>query len=109
MGVHHNFATLFYHKIRLVTECHLALEVKELFDDEVELDGSYFGGRRKGKRGRGTNDKTIVFGILKHKDRLYTIIKDTKQNTLIPIIKSKVKSDSIVCTPIQATNQKSAC
>ena len=26
---------------------------KELFDGEIELDESYFGGIRKGKRGRG--------------------------------------------------------
>lgn len=29
-------------------EYHLAQEAKELFDDEIELDESYFGGIRKG-------------------------------------------------------------
>ncbi len=30
---------------------------------EVEVDESYFGGVRKGKRGRGTAGKTITFGL----------------------------------------------
>lgn len=80
-------------------EYHLDFEAEIEFDGEIELDESYFGGTRKGKRGRGAGDKTIVFGILKRKDRVYTVIaKDTKQNTLMPIIKSKIKPDSIVYT-----------
>ena len=31
---------------------------------ELEMDESYFGGKRKGKRGRGANNKAIVFGIV---------------------------------------------
>jgi len=31
---------------------------------ELELDETYFGGKRKGKRGRGAYNKAIVFGIL---------------------------------------------
>jgi len=31
---------------------------------ELELDETYFGGTRKGKRGRGAYNKAIVFGIL---------------------------------------------
>lgn len=45
----------------------------ETLKGEIEADESYFGGRRKGKRGRGSRDKTIVFGILEgegpHKHR----------------------------------------
>jgi hypothetical protein len=32
---------------------------------EVEVDESYFGGVRKGKRGRGAAGKVAVFGLLK--------------------------------------------
>lgn len=46
---------------------HLSLQADELFDGEVELDESYFGAVRKGKRGRGAAGKTAVFGILKRK------------------------------------------
>jgi transposase len=31
---------------------------------EIELDEAYFGGRRKGKRGRGAAGKSVVFGLL---------------------------------------------
>ncbi len=36
----------------------------DILKGEIELDESYFGGKRKGKRGRGAAGKTIVFGIL---------------------------------------------
>jgi transposase len=36
-----------------------------MFGGEIEVDESYFGGRRKGKRGRGAAGKTPVFGLLK--------------------------------------------
>ena len=35
-----------------------------MFDGEVEVDESYFGGQRKGKRGRGAAGKVAVFGLL---------------------------------------------
>ena len=40
-------------------------EAPELLGGEVEIDESYFGGRRKGKRGRGAGGKVPVFGLLK--------------------------------------------
>lgn len=38
-----NTVALFYHKIRLGIDYHLAKETDELFDSKVELDESYFG------------------------------------------------------------------
>lgn len=35
------------------------------FNEAIEVDESYFGGRRKGKRGLGATGKVPVFGILK--------------------------------------------
>ncbi|QBQ63471.1 IS1595 family transposase [Actinobacillus indolicus] len=99
LGIQHNSAALFYRKIRLVIEYNLNLEAHTLFDGEVELDESYFGGIRKGKRGRGAGGKTAVFGLLKRNGKVYTVVvKDTKQSTLMPIISSKIKPDSIVYT-----------
>lgn len=67
------------------------------FAGEIEVDESYFGGTRKGKRGRGAADKVPVFGLLKRNGKVYTqIIPDAKSETLIPIIRSKIKPDSIV-------------
>lgn len=94
-----NSAALFYHKIRLVIDYHLAKEADEIFDGQVELDESYFGGARKGKRGRGAGGKTAVFGILKRNGKVYTVVvQDTKQKTLMPVIKGKINPDSIVYT-----------
>src|SRR3990167_3010201 len=39
---------------------------------EIELDEAYFGGRRKGKRGRGAAGKSIVFDLLERSGRVYT-------------------------------------
>jgi transposase len=41
----------------------------EFLSGEVEMDESYFGGRRKVKRGRGAKGKILAFGILKRKRR----------------------------------------
>jgi transposase len=44
------------------------------------VDESYFGGVRKGKRGRGAAGKVSVFGLLKRGGRFYAkVIPDTKR------------------------------
>ncbi|WP_423972521.1 IS1595 family transposase [Glaesserella parasuis] len=94
-----NSAILFYRKIREVISYHLALEADEVFDGQIELDESYFGGTRKGKRGREAVGKTAVFGLLKHDGKVYTVVVPNIQSTtLLPIIREKVKPDSIVYT-----------
>ena len=94
-----NSAILFYRKIRMVISHHLALAVDEVFEGFVELDESYFGGRRKGRRGRGAAGKVVVFGILKRNGRVYTVVVDNaKSDTLMPVIKKKIMPDSIVYT-----------
>lgn len=94
-GVNRHSATLFYHKIRQMITCEL--EDESPFDGEVEVDESYFGGHRKGNRGRGAAGKVPVFGILKRGGKVYTkVIADASGATLIPIIERKVLPDSIV-------------
>lgn len=93
--VNRHSATLFYHKIRQMIACEL--EDESPFDGEVEVDESYFGGYRKGNRGRGAAGKVPVFGILKRGGKVYTkVINDASSATLIPIIEHKVLPDSIV-------------
>ena len=97
--LHPNSAALFYRKIRMVISHHLALAADEIFDGAVELDESYFGGHRKGRRDRGAAGKIVVFGILKRQGRVYTIVVDNaKSETLLPTIKKKIMPDSIVYT-----------
>ena len=70
-----------------------------MFDGEVEADESYFGGQRKGKRGRGAAGKVAVFGLLKRNGKVYTVtVPNTQTATLFPIIREQVKPDSIVYT-----------
>ena len=70
-----------------------------MFTGEIEVDESYFGGTHKGKKGRGAGGKVPVFGLLKRNDKVYTvIIPDAKSDTLLPIIREKVKPNSIVYT-----------
>ncbi|EKY03040.1 hypothetical protein HMPREF9120_02812 [Neisseria sp. oral taxon 020 str. F0370] len=99
LGIHPNSAVLFYRKIRMVISHYLALVADEVFEGPVELDESYFGGRRKGRRGRGASGKVVVFGILKRNGRVYTVVVDNaKSETLLPVIKRKIMPDSIVYT-----------
>ena len=44
----------------MVISHHLALAADEAFEGSVELDESYFGGRRKGRRGRGAAGKVVL-------------------------------------------------
>lgn len=98
LGINRNTATLFYHKLRELLASRLALETPFL-GGEVELDESYFGGVRKGRRGRGAAGKIPVFGLLKRGGRVYAVmLADVKAATLMPIIREKVRPDSVVYT-----------
>ena len=71
VGVHRNTAAYFHHRLREIIACELEKEADELFAGEIEVDESYFGGRRKGKRGRGAAGKVPVFGLLKRGGKVY--------------------------------------
>ena len=96
VGVHRNTAATFFLRLRQLIAS--KLPSYEL-SGEVEADESYFGGVRKGKRGRGAAGKVAVFGLLKRGGKVYTaIIPNAKTETLMPIIREKVTPDSIVYT-----------
>ncbi len=65
---------------------------------EVEADESYFGARRvRGKRGRGASGKTVVFGLLKRDEYVYTeIVPDCKKATLQSIIRGRVAPEAVI-------------
>lgn len=97
VNVNKTTASYYFHRLRLLI--HDNSEHLEMFEGEIEVDESYFGGRRKGKRGRGAAGKTPVFGLLKRNGKVYTVIVPNAQSsTLLPIIREKVKPDSIVYT-----------
>ena len=94
-----NSAALFYRKIRQIIAYYLDQNAHEIFEGDIELDESYFGGVRKGKRGRGAAGKVAVFGMLKRGGRVYVkVVPDTKTTTLMPIITRKIAPDSVVYT-----------
>ena len=65
---------------------------------DIEVDESFFGARWvKGKRGRGASGKTIVFGLLKRKGKVYTkIVPNCSRAILQAVIRGKVDFQSTV-------------
>jgi transposase len=90
--------------LKAVTIIRIALvatskDAKDLFNGEIELDESYFGGRRKGKRGRGAYNKVPVFGILERNGTvLVEVVKDVTAESLLSMTVKTVRRGSIVYT-----------
>jgi transposase len=99
VGVHRNSAAYYFQRLRELIAAHTEQAASEVFAGEIEVDESYFGGVRKGKRGRGSAGKVPVFGLLKRGGKVYTkIIPNAKSETLMPIMQHKIVPDSIVYT-----------
>lgn len=72
------------------------------FDDVVQVDETYIGGKSKGRfkfnRGRSTKQKIPVVGLL-NDNRVYTlVVPDTSGKTLMTIIQGLVKPGATVVT-----------
>jgi transposase len=99
LGIQPNTAALFYRKIRQGIAFRLAKEAHAIFQGDIEIDESYFGGVRKGMRGRGAAGKVVVFGMLKRQGKVYTVVvENTKTKTLMNEIALNIKPDSVVYT-----------
>lgn len=97
VGVNKNTVQLFFHKMRkLIVE---KQGVNLSFEGEFGADERYFGGLRKGERGRGAAGKVPVFGLLKRRGKVFAeVISHAKTKMLMPIIREKVMPDLIVYT-----------
>jgi transposase len=63
------------------------------------VDESYFGGKRKGKRGRGAAGKVPVFGILEREGRVFVeVLPTTRAKDVLALTVKKVRRGSIVYT-----------
>lgn len=76
-----------------------AEDARDLMDGEIEIDECYFGGRRKGQRGRGAAGKVPVFGILERNGTVrVTVVPDVTAETLIGLTVKTVRRGSIIYT-----------
>ena len=66
---------------------------------EVEVDETYIGGRRPGKRGRGAEGKTIVAGMVERGGQaIVKVVPDVKACTLLPMIQAHIPQGQTVYT-----------
>lgn len=72
----------------------------DLLLGHVETDETYIGGRRRGgKRGRGSENKTVVFGMVERGGRVRAkVVRNVRANTLLPEIQANIRPDAIVYT-----------
>jgi len=88
LGVTYKTAWRMFTQIRKL----MAEDVNPL-SGQVEVDETYIGGKRAGKRGRGASGKSVVMGIVERKGNAITkVIPDVKSRTLLPIIAKHVSN-----------------
>ena len=70
------------------------------FAGQIEVDESYFGGKNKGgKRGRGSENKTPVVGLVQRQGKIKAfVVSDTKSSTVLPIVNTIIEKGSKVFT-----------
>lgn len=103
VGVNHKTAAYYFHRLREII--YRATKDETPFAGEVEVDESYFDGRRKGRRGRGAAGKVPVCGLLKRGGKVYPkLIPNVKGQTLKAIMDHKIVPDSIVYSDTFSSN-----
>jgi transposase len=66
---------------------------------EVEVDETYIGGKRQGKRGRGAEGKAKVIGAVQRQGKVIArVIPDVKHHSLIPFMVRKVDRKATLYT-----------
>jgi transposase-like protein len=75
-------------------------EGQSLFRGDVEIDESYFGGKKKGgKRGRGAEGKTPVVGMVQRKGQIKAVaVADVKSETINTLVKETIEPGTMVHT-----------
>ena len=97
LGLAYNTVHKLFNLIR--EEIYKETSKDDLLSGEIEADESYFGGKRKGKRGRGARGKIPVFGILERQGKVKVeVVKDVKAETLLRERIKKVKRGSLIYT-----------
>lgn len=66
---------------------------------EVEIDETYVGGTRHGKRGRGAEGKAKVLGAVQRNGKVVAkVVPDVRRHTLVPFMANKVDRNAILYT-----------
>jgi len=75
---------------------HIAEREGAKLSGEIELDEAYFGGVRKGQRGRGARCKSIVCGLLERDSRVYTkVVESVSAETVMTPIQAHTRKGSV--------------
>ena len=94
LGVTYKTAWRIFKEVRKL----MAEDVKPL-SGHVEVDETYIGGKRPGKRGRGASGKTVVMGIAEREGNAITkVVPNVKARTLLPMIWKNVSNNSTIFT-----------
>ena len=98
LGIDVKVVTRVYQRLREALFHLTELEAGRL-KGEIELDEAYFGGRRKGKRGRGARGKSVVFGLLERDGKVYTkVVQSVTAEELMRHIKARTRKGSVYYT-----------
>lgn len=93
LNLSYNTVSQRYRKFREKIVEFLDQEFKKL-KGEIEIDEAYFGGQRKGNRGRGAAGKVIVLGILERNNRIFTtIVPNVKPENYLEKSKKKLRKE----------------
>jgi transposase len=98
LGVNYQTVERVYRRMRELLFHICELEGAKL-SGEVEIDEAYFGGKRKGQRGRGAAGKSVVFGLLERDGRVYTkVVYTLSADHLMEIIRKKTRKGTVYFT-----------
>ncbi len=81
-------------------------QIRSLMDEdikpltnEVEVDETYVGGVRHGKRGRGAEGKAKVLGAAQRQGKVIAqVVPDVKRHTLVPFMNKNINRDATLFT-----------
>lgn len=97
-GVSYHTVSRIFRHIRDILFYQCELEGKKLSGD-IEIDEAYFGGVRKGNKGRRSPSKSVVLGLLERDGKVYTrVVTNVTAPTLMSVIRAKTRKGSVYYT-----------
>lgn len=93
LGMNYRTVYRFFDRIRRAIA---ADDCESWLSGEVEMDETYVGGKRKGKRGRGAAGKVPVFGMLERAGMVRVeVVPNVKEETLMALVTQHVEPGSL--------------